>query len=180
MFVDVVMPRYFEKQSKLTSFTRQVNGWGFKRVTQGIDRNAYYNEYFLRDNPDLMDRMKRRRIGDQDSPSRNSDYSSTNEFSSQPNPVIFPMPHRVGKDSSADDVPIGSGYRVSPSQQSSASNSYFLPEIRTGSLNGHTESGSSLSSRQNKPIDGFVSYPGFHYDHDQYYESFGYNVQRQF
>mmetsp|Transcript_25115 Transcript_25115/g.52625 ORF Transcript_25115/g.52625 Transcript_25115/m.52625 type:complete len:237 (+) Transcript_25115:698-1408(+) len=42
-----VLPRYFE-HSKFSSFVRQANGWGFRRLAQGRDRNAYYHEYFLR------------------------------------------------------------------------------------------------------------------------------------
>lgn len=35
-------------QSKYTSFVRQVNGWGFRRVTVGSEANTYYHELFLR------------------------------------------------------------------------------------------------------------------------------------
>lgn len=35
-------------QSKYTSFVRQVNGWGFRRVTVGPEANTYYHELFLR------------------------------------------------------------------------------------------------------------------------------------
>ncbi len=42
-----VLPKYFE-HSKFSSFVRQANGWGFRRLSQGRDRNAYYHEYFLR------------------------------------------------------------------------------------------------------------------------------------
>lgn len=39
---------------------RQVNGWGFKRITRGPDRNSYYHELFVRDNPELAWTMSRR------------------------------------------------------------------------------------------------------------------------
>ncbi|KAL7469746.1 hypothetical protein ACHAXS_010013 [Conticribra weissflogii] len=42
-----VLPHYFQHQ-KLSSFVRQANGWGFRRLSQGHDRNSYYHEYFLR------------------------------------------------------------------------------------------------------------------------------------
>lgn len=45
--------------SKFESFTRQVNGWGFKRITQGPDINSYYHELFLRGMPHLIQWMKR-------------------------------------------------------------------------------------------------------------------------
>ena len=53
-----VIPTYFE-HSKFSSFIRQANGWGFRRITQGRDRNSYYHELFLRGLPHLCKRMKR-------------------------------------------------------------------------------------------------------------------------
>lgn len=53
-----VIPTYFE-QSKFSSFVRQANGWGFRRITQGHDRNSYYHELFLRGMPHLCKQMKR-------------------------------------------------------------------------------------------------------------------------
>jgi hypothetical protein len=53
-----VIPTYFE-HTKFSSFIRQANGWGFRRVTQGRDRNSYYHEMFLRGLPHLCKTMKR-------------------------------------------------------------------------------------------------------------------------
>jgi hypothetical protein len=53
-----VIPTYFE-HAKFSSFIRQANGWGFRRVTQGRDRNSYYHELFLRGLPHLCKEMKR-------------------------------------------------------------------------------------------------------------------------
>jgi HSF-type DNA-binding len=53
-----VIPKYFE-HSKFSSFIRQANGWGFRRVTQGRDRNTYYHERFLRGLPHLCKDMRR-------------------------------------------------------------------------------------------------------------------------
>ena len=53
--------RYF-KQNKLTSFQRQLNLYGFNRLTRGPDAAAYYHEYFLRHREYLAKRMMRQRI----------------------------------------------------------------------------------------------------------------------
>jgi hypothetical protein len=54
-----VVPTFFA-QSKFESFTRQLNGWGFKRLHQaGNDFSAYYHECFLRGRPHLIGMMKR-------------------------------------------------------------------------------------------------------------------------
>jgi len=42
-FEEKVVPLYF-RHAKYASFMRQVNGWGFKRMTQGPDHNSYYHE----------------------------------------------------------------------------------------------------------------------------------------
>ena len=57
-FLDKVAPSHFQI-SKFESFTRQVNGWGFKRITQGPDINSYYHEMFLRGMPHMIQWMKR-------------------------------------------------------------------------------------------------------------------------
>lgn len=53
-----VIPTYFE-HNKFSSFIRQANGWGFRRVTKGPDRNSYYHELFLRGIPHVSKGMKR-------------------------------------------------------------------------------------------------------------------------
>jgi len=58
---EIVLPRFF-KQSKFMSFTRQLNLWGFKRITKGTDAGAYYHELFLRGRPRLSMLMRRQKI----------------------------------------------------------------------------------------------------------------------
>jgi hypothetical protein len=55
-----VIPAYFE-HSKFSSFIRQANGWGFRRMVRKgrDDRNSYYHELFLRGKPYLVKQMKR-------------------------------------------------------------------------------------------------------------------------
>lgn len=59
LLVETVIPKYFG-QSKFASFTRQLSGWGFKRLHQtGPDFGCYYNECFLRGHPQLTVLMRR-------------------------------------------------------------------------------------------------------------------------
>jgi len=57
-FEEKVIPQFFVC-CKYSSFVRQANGWGFRRMSQGADRNAYYHRYFLRGRVDLCRLMKR-------------------------------------------------------------------------------------------------------------------------
>lgn len=43
-FEERVIPLYF-RHGRYSSFARQVNGWGFKRITHGSDYNSYYRKF---------------------------------------------------------------------------------------------------------------------------------------
>lgn len=60
-FVTHIMPTYF-KQSKFPSFQRQLNLYGFQRITRGPDKGGYYNELFLRGKVFLAHRIQRMRV----------------------------------------------------------------------------------------------------------------------
>jgi hypothetical protein len=49
-----LLPRYFPGMTKLTSLQRQLNLYGFRRITYGNDKNGYYHEYFLRHRAQLV------------------------------------------------------------------------------------------------------------------------------
>lgn len=60
-FISHVMP-VFMRQSKFPSFRRQLNLYGFQRITAGPDRGGYYHELFLRGKPFLAHHMQRQCI----------------------------------------------------------------------------------------------------------------------
>lgn len=57
--LSIAIPAYFG-QTKFESFTRQLSGWGFKRMhSLGADYSCYYNQIFLQGLPQLTILMKR-------------------------------------------------------------------------------------------------------------------------
>jgi hypothetical protein len=56
-----ILPRYF-KLSKLASFQRQLNLYGFTRITSGLDKGGYYNEFFLQGKPGMSSKIQRIRV----------------------------------------------------------------------------------------------------------------------
>eukprot|EP00592_Proboscia_alata_P008468 CAMPEP_0194363418 /NCGR_PEP_ID=MMETSP0174-20130528/11213_1 /TAXON_ID=216777 /ORGANISM="Proboscia alata, Strain PI-D3" /LENGTH=765 /DNA_ID=CAMNT_0039136801 /DNA_START=112 /DNA_END=2406 /DNA_ORIENTATION=+ len=61
VFVADIMSKYF-KQSKLTSFQRQLNLYGFNRLTHGKDAGGYYHELFLKGKLFLCTRLIRMKV----------------------------------------------------------------------------------------------------------------------
>mmetsp|Transcript_13551 Transcript_13551/g.30763 ORF Transcript_13551/g.30763 Transcript_13551/m.30763 type:complete len:326 (+) Transcript_13551:1179-2156(+) len=60
-----LLPRYknfFSKITKIASFQRQLNLYGFQRITQGPDKGAYYHECFLRGKPHLLAQLQRIKV----------------------------------------------------------------------------------------------------------------------
>ena len=55
------MKRYY-RQTKITSFQRQLHLYGFLRLTRGEDAGAYYHSKFLRGRPHLVKLMIRTKI----------------------------------------------------------------------------------------------------------------------
>jgi hypothetical protein len=56
-----VLPRFFE-QKKYASFQRQLNLYGFSRLTKGADRGSYYHELFLRSKKILCRGIQRMKV----------------------------------------------------------------------------------------------------------------------
>jgi HSF-type DNA-binding len=61
LFVEKIMPTYFN-QSKFASFQRQLNLYGFSRLTTGKDKGAYYHSCFVRGHRGLCRGMIRQKI----------------------------------------------------------------------------------------------------------------------
>lgn len=57
-FEERVIPLFY-RHGKFASFMRQVNGWGFQRMSTGPEKNSYYHEMFLRGFPNLSSKMRR-------------------------------------------------------------------------------------------------------------------------
>lgn len=57
-FEKSILPIFFD-HAKFSSFVRQANGWGFRRINSGPDKNSYYHEYFLRGLPHLCKKLTR-------------------------------------------------------------------------------------------------------------------------
>lgn len=57
-FLEKVMPNYFD-QSKFESFRRQLNLYGFQRVSRGPSRGIYYHQFFLQSEPTLCQSITR-------------------------------------------------------------------------------------------------------------------------
>lgn len=85
-----IMPIYF-KQTRLTSFQRQLNLYGFRRISQGPDNGGYYHELFLKGRPGLCVNMKRTKVKGSLKLKRDPD-TEPNFYSYPPiKPVAAPM-----------------------------------------------------------------------------------------
>lgn len=94
-FVNHIMPTYF-KQSKFPSFQRQLNLYGFQRLTKGPDKGGYYNELFLRGKIFLAHRIQRMRVKGTGVRARSSPETEP-DFQKMPPVVNSPMDREVEK-----------------------------------------------------------------------------------
>ena len=60
-FRDTVLPRYY-RHTKLASFQRQLNLYGFKKLSHGPDMGAYFHPLFTRGSSDALREVKRSAI----------------------------------------------------------------------------------------------------------------------
>ena len=59
-FVTEIMPKYFTT-SRMSSFQRQLNLYGFRRITEGVDKGGYFHENFLKGRKSLCGKIKRKK-----------------------------------------------------------------------------------------------------------------------
>merc|ERR1712232_1040366 len=57
-FFKEIVPLYF-RQSRLSSFKRQLNLYGFELINTGPARGGYFHELFVKDRPNLCRKMRR-------------------------------------------------------------------------------------------------------------------------
>jgi hypothetical protein len=63
LFEKLVLPAFFPRMKGFASFQRQLNLYDFKRIGgAGIDRGAYHHAFFIREDPELSNQMKRTKI----------------------------------------------------------------------------------------------------------------------
>jgi hypothetical protein len=98
-FVAKILPSYF-KQTKYKSFQRQLNLWGFERMTQnGQEKGAYFHKNFLRDQPSLCRFLSRQRA-------KKATEVTANKIKTRLNPTTVgssPMKALLSDSSSEDD-----------------------------------------------------------------------------
>lgn len=113
-FEQRVIPLYF-RHGRYASFARQVNGWGFKRITSGSDYNSYYHQLFLRGLPHLAEKMKRLTT---------KDIAKRKEVADEENPPDF---YQVSRDHPLPEKPVGGFPTVAAINQNPPA---FSPRIR--------------------------------------------------
>jgi len=60
VFMNDVSPKFFDKQTHLRSFHRQLSIWGFTRLETGAGgRGVWFHKHFIRDKPELIKHIKR-------------------------------------------------------------------------------------------------------------------------
>jgi len=99
IFVNDLMPAYF-RQTKYSSFQRQLHMYSFQRITAGRDKGAYYHEHFLRGKPRLCQKMVRTRINGKGcrkpgNPSNEPDFYSMKKMAIIPEGTNIEIPKEL-------------------------------------------------------------------------------------
>jgi len=86
-FAEHIMPKYFS-QTKLTSFQRQLNLYGFIRLSKGPDHGGYYHEMFLKGKLFLTTKICRTRV-------KGTKFKATSSPESEPDFYTMPFVNEV-------------------------------------------------------------------------------------
>ena len=125
-FQSVIIPKYF-KHTKLTSFQRQLNLYGFRRITKGEDQGAYFHPRFQYGRgEDVMEirRLPGKSAADSNLNSCNSSNSSTSSaattsssLSSSPSSSLSAMYGHGYSSGEAYHAPVKDSLYISQNQQ---------------------------------------------------------------
>ena len=138
-----VIPRFFE-HAKFSSFIRQANGWGFRRITQGRDRNSYYHPMFLRGLPHLCKKMKRPGVSEKQAadPDHEPDLYKISEE--------FPVPEKAAGD---DSVLLQCTLEGGPKARMPIYSGALFSASKT--TNGYVSAGTKPTPRDQHTLDAF-------------------------
>ena len=59
-FVSGIMPKYFTT-SRMSSFQRQLNLYGFRRINEGKEKGSYFHKYFIKGRRSLCKKIRRKK-----------------------------------------------------------------------------------------------------------------------
>lgn len=105
-FAKEILPLWF-RQSKYSSFQRQLNLYGFKRITSGTDKGSHYHEQFVRGMQALARQIVRTKVKGTGARKSRSQKSEPNFYSMSASPLPTPAPvcsHSSGVSRVVSDV----------------------------------------------------------------------------
>lgn len=102
LFFRDIIPQYF-RQSRLSSFKRQLNLYGFELINSGPARGGYYHKLFHRDQPELCMRM--RRVAVKIHPTQRKAEVLPQVFTEKPAPLPIEAEQNAGEERQADSDP---------------------------------------------------------------------------
>lgn len=82
---------YFVTEWRFFPLLRQLNLYGFKRITRGKDRGGYYHEFFLRERKELSILMTRTKV-------KGTGCKVPNNPETEPDFYSMPVPKAVGSE----------------------------------------------------------------------------------
>lgn len=87
IFSDSILPKYY-KATKFNSFVRQLNFYGFKKISStayhGIKSSEFSHPYFRRDHDELLQYIKKKKVTEIDLPTLNDSPHSIQPLAPQP------------------------------------------------------------------------------------------------